>query len=69
MSTFTTDQQPPAPPTNFDQNPDDAETMRWSLIMGARRAIREGALDDDEKIARKLEACMGEILSDIDPAG
>jgi len=68
MSIFTTDQQPPAPPTEAEPNPEDADAMRWSLIMGARRAIREGALDDETAIDRRLEACMGEILSDIEPA-
>jgi len=48
---------------------DETPMPRWSKILDARDAIRDGHYDDPSVLDRKIDACVDAMLGDLAAAG
>jgi hypothetical protein len=48
---------------------DETPMPRWSKILDARDAIRDGHYDDPSVLDRKIDACVQAMIDDLAAAG
>lgn len=55
----------PSSPHLVSSTRNQAAPIRWSRVLDARDAIRDGVYDDSSLIAPKLEDCVEAMVADL----